>query len=150
MKGTKIPYTSEELTWLKDNCTLVIGDYHQQFCQKFERTDVNQTNLNALRKRKGWRTGRTGHFTKGQTSWNKGMKGKYTVKPNEGQFKKGNRPHNWKPVGHERINVDGYREVKTAEPRTFELKHRLVWKEHNGEIPENHIVTFIDGDRPRS
>lgn len=51
------------------------------------------------------------------------------------RFKKGHVPKNHKPVGYERITRDGYIEVKTAEPNVFELKHRLVWIEHNGEIP---------------
>jgi hypothetical protein len=63
------------------------------------------------------------------------------------QFKKGNKPYNWKPVGSERINIEGYVEVKIAEPRKWELKHRVVWKQINGEFPEGAIVKFKDGNR---
>lgn len=65
MKGRAIPYSQQEMQWLHDNHKLMISDYHQQFCDTFNRTDVSKVNLNSLRKRKGWRTGRTGHFHKG-------------------------------------------------------------------------------------
>ena len=48
---------------------------------------------------------------------------------------------------YERITRDGYIEVKTAEPNVFELKHRLVWIEHNGEIPPGYNIQFKDGDK---
>ena len=63
------------------------------------------------------------------------------------RFKKGHIPKNHKPVGYERITRDGYIEVKTAEPNVFELKHRLVWIEHNGEIPPGYNIQFKDGNR---
>ncbi|CAN8141091.1 HNH endonuclease [uncultured Thiomicrorhabdus sp.] len=144
MKGSAIPYSQEEMQWLHDNHKLMISDYHQQFCDKFNRTDVSKANLNSLRKRKGWRTGRTGHFHKGQTSWNKGTKG--LTSTNKTSFKKGHKPHNHKPVGHQRITKDGYIEIKTAEPKTFELLHRLEWQKHHGPIPKDMIVTFKDGN----
>lgn len=62
-------------------------------------------------------------------------------------FKKGHRPHNWKPVGSERVNSDGYIEVKIAEPRTWAFKHKLVYEEHFGPIPEGSVIRFLDGNR---
>ncbi len=63
------------------------------------------------------------------------------------QFKKGNRPHNTKDVGYERITKDGYVEVKVAGPNVFELKHRWIWKQANGEIPKGYNIQFKDGNR---
>ena len=37
--------------------------------------------------------------------------------------------------------------VKTAEPNVFELKHRLVWIEYNGEIPPGYNIQFKDGNK---
>lgn len=37
--------------------------------------------------------------------------------------------------------------MKTAEPNVFELKHRLVWIEHNGEIPPGYNIQFKDGNK---
>ena len=61
-------------------------------------------------------------------------------------FRKGHAPVNHKPVGSERVNVDGYVEVKVAEPNRWRLKHRVVWEAENGEIPPGHNVQFKDGN----
>ena len=57
-------------------------------------------------------------------------------------FKKGHRPHNHRAVGSERINVDGYIEVKVAEPNRWRVKHRIVWESVHGEIPRGFNVQF--------
>ena len=92
-------------------------------------------------------------FPKGHQPMNKGLKQTEYMsdaqikKTKATQFKKGHTPKNHKPVGYERITRDGYIEVKTAEPNVFELKHRLVWIEHNGAIPKGCNIQFKDGDR---
>ena len=65
----------------------------------------------------------------------------------ETQFKKGNVPHNWRPVGSERVNVDGYIEIKVSGPKKWMMKHRYVWQQHYGEIPKGSMVIFKDGNR---
>lgn len=91
-------------------------------------------------------------FRKGHTPHNKGVKGYTTTNERKianmksTQFKKGNTPHNHKPVGSERTTKDGYIERKTAEPRKWELLHRVVWREHNGQIPKGYNVQFRDGN----
>lgn len=142
-KGRHIVYSKQELSWLEKNCTLVISEYTKQFNSLFKRS-ISKQNLHALRKRKGWRTGRTGRFVKGQKSWNKGTKGLTSV--NKTSFKKGNIPHNHKPIGHERTTKDGAVMIKVAEPNKFRLKNRVVWEEHNGEIPEGMVVLSRNGD----
>lgn len=91
------------------------------------------------------KSGRTGHFEKGQESWNAGTKG--LMKANSGSFKKGDIPVNRRPVGSERVNVEGYIEIKTAEPNVWSLKHRVVYQLTNGDIPEGHNIRFRDGNR---
>ena len=87
-------------------------------------------------------------FKKGELSWNAGLKG--VMVSNSGSFKKGNKPHNWKPLGSERITVDGYVEVKYKDERNatsnYELKHRLIWISQYGSIPPGYLVVFKDGD----
>lgn len=68
-------------------------------------------------------------------------------------FKKGNRPHTAVPVGTIAVakTMNGRREElyykkKVAEPNSWKLLHRLVWEEHNGPIPANHVITFLDGN----
>ena len=95
-----------------------------------------------------------GQFQKGHNTWNKGKTwNEYMSK--EGQlnsrkttFKKGNVPHNHRLVGSERITVDGYIEVKVAEPNKWKLKQRFIYEEATGEkLTKNDIVIFLDGDR---
>ncbi len=92
-------------------------------------------------------------FTKGTVPPNKGKKQTEYMSPEAiertkaTRFKKGDIPHNHKPVGYERSTRDGYRERKVAEPNVFKLVHRLVWEEKYGEIPEGYNVQFKDGNR---
>ena len=63
------------------------------------------------------------------------------------RFKKGNVPKQHRPVGSERINVDGYIEIKVAEPNKWRLKHNLVYEEHFGKLTKNEVVIFLDQNR---
>lgn len=63
------------------------------------------------------------------------------------EFKKGHIPFNYRPVGSERINVEGYVEIKVAEPRDWQQKHRFIWEKHHGKIPANHCLVFLDGNK---
>ncbi len=99
-------------------------------------------------------TGLTGSFKKGHIPANKGTHPPTVGRMAETQFKKGNLPHNTKPIGWERITRDGYIEVKVkmrpSSPLAndnFKLKHRLIWEELHGPIPEGYIVTFLDGNK---
>lgn len=145
MKGQQIIYSLEELAYIEKNKTLSRKSLQEIFCNKFKRYDVNQKNLSALCKRKGWLTGRTGSFEKGGIPWNFGKIG--YMGPNKTTFKKGNRPTNWKPVGTERIGKDGYVEIKTEEPKTWELKHRVIWEKRRGPVKKGHIIIFLDGNK---
>ena len=62
-------------------------------------------------------------------------------------FKKGNVPKNYRPIGSERITKDGYIEIKVKDPNEWQLKHRVLWENQHGKIPENHILIFLDGNR---
>ena len=83
-------------------------------------------------------------FKKGYVPPNKGKKMSPEVyeKVKETMFKKGNSPVNHREVGSERINVDGYIEIKVAEPNRWKLKHRIIWEQVNGEIPKGYNVQF--------
>ena len=92
-------------------------------------------------------TGRTGQFRRGQPTWNKGKHFCAGGRSIETQFKKGHIPKQWRPVGSERVNKDGYIEIKVKEPRTWMLKHRYIWQQHHGEVPKGSMVVFKDGNR---
>jgi len=152
MKGRSIPYSAEELTWIKRRRAWTRAALHRGFCATFGREDVSLSNLHALCKRKGWKTGRTGNFEKGQDPWNKGS---YCPKGSEkGWFRPGIRQGkastNYKPIGSERI-VDGYRERKMHDGMPFrsrwKMVHVLGWEQVNGSVPDGHCLKCVDGNR---
>lgn len=89
-----------------------------------------------------------GRFVKGQPSWAKGKKlGRRSL---ETEFKKGNIPHNYKPIGS-RVKAhmaDGsyYWRTKIGDPDKWEFDHRLLWEKERGPIPEDHVIIFLDRD----
>lgn len=93
--------------------------------------------------------GRATRFQPGQTPWNKGTSYRPGGRCAETQFKPGQRPHTWRPVGTYRVNADGYLDVKITDdgrPQDrWERVHRLVWIEANGPIPRGHVVVFRPG-----
>lgn len=99
-------------------------------------------------------SGLTGYFPKGNVPFNKGRKGECAAGCEKTQFRKGNLPANTKPIGYERISKDGYVEVKIkmrpSRPDrndNFVPKHRLIWEQAHGPIPDGYVVIFKDGDR---
>lgn len=158
MKGKSKIFSDAEIAWLEANCTLPIDEYAARFNEAFER-EVPARKLNSLRKRRGWKTGRTGQFVKGQVSHNKGKKMPPGVGGNHPnakrtQFKKGQLPHNTKWLGHERVNVDGYVEISVDEKnphtgfeRRYVLKHRWLWEQKNGPVPDDHCLKCVDGNK---
>lgn len=84
-------------------------------------------------------------FKKGDTPSNKGKKGVGGWEPT--QFKKGQKPHNYMPVGSERINTEGYIDVKIADPKKWRAKHHIIWEQLHGPIPKGHVVIFGDGNK---
>ena len=83
-------------------------------------------------------------FQKGHHSSNKGKKVSPEIyaKMQPTMFKKGQTPVNHRDVGSERVNVDGYIEIKVAEPKRWRLKHRVIWEQVNGVIPKGFNVQF--------
>lgn len=83
-------------------------------------------------------------FKNGSVPLNKGKKVSPEIyaKMQPTMFKKGHSPVNHREVGSERINVDGYIEIKVAEPNRWRLKHRVIWEQVNGTIPRGYNVQF--------
>lgn len=63
------------------------------------------------------------------------------------QFKKGYTPYNYKPVGTEIVNADGYIEVKLADPSVYKKKHILIWETEHGPVPKGHVIIFGDKNK---
>lgn len=153
-KGRKIEYSVDELAWIKKHCTLPRKEAHVLFCEKFMRPDLSFDNFKALCTRKGWHTGRTGCYEPGAVPANKGKKMPYNAKRSATQFKKGQRSHNTKYEGHERISKDGYVEISVSKKnkhtgfeRSYVLKHRYLWEQKHGPVPDGMCLKCLDGDR---
>lgn len=94
-------------------------------------------------------------FGKGHEPFNKGKRD-YEFRSKEAiercaatQFKKGSRPHNTRPVGYEcyrRVGKTGYVYIKVSDDAKMVMKHRWVWEQAHGEIPDGYNIAFRDGD----
>lgn len=92
-------------------------------------------------------------FKTGHQPWNKGLQGiPVSGRSRETQFKNGEKPKNWLPIGSTRV-ADGYLQRKITDtgypPADWQPVHVLLWVQNNGPVPENHCVCFVDGDRSR-
>ena len=139
-------WSDEEKEFLKEICfgrsykeiiKMMNDKFEHQFTQGQIKGAIGRNNLN---------TGRTGRFERGHRPANKGTKG--IMKANKTSFQKGHIPKNHKEVGSERVNVDGYTEIKVAEPNKWRLKHRVMYeKYHNVELDPKQLVIFADRDK---
>lgn len=103
------------------------------------------------KKRLGVKSGtHGGQFRKGFIPANKGkpMSAETYKKCANTMFKPGKTPINHKEVGTMRINVDGYYEIKIAEPNKWQLMQRYVWeKEKNVKLGKNQVIIFLDSNK---
>lgn len=92
-------------------------------------------------------------FVKGQEPANKGkrieefMTADGIRRSSQTRFKKGQLPHNTKPIGYERIDENGYVYLKVSMEHKMVLKHRYVWEQANGTVPDGYCIAFRDGNR---
>lgn len=155
MKGRQIIYSDTELMWIRANSKRERAEAHAVFCELFGRSDVSLVNFNALCKRKGWLTGRSGCFKKGLVPHNKGKPMPFHPNSAATRFKVGGMTgaaqKKYKPIGTERWCQDGYLERKThdGEPRQSRWRavHLINWEAVNGQVPEGHALKCLDGDR---
>lgn len=137
-------FTSKQREFIKANIKgRAVKELTQLVNNHFE-IKLGENQIRAYIKNHGLKSGLDCRFKKGHTTHNKGKK-KYWIGGEETQFKKGNKPHNYLPVGTERVNGDDYVDIKIADPNKWKAKHILIWEEHNGPLPEGHCIIF--GDR---
>lgn len=109
----------------------------------------------ACRLRRGDNVGAACRFSKGHTPYNKGQRrpGWAPGRMAETQFKKGNHPQTWRPIGSTRFSKEGYLQRKVTDtgyaPRDWRAEHNLLWESVHGPIPAGHVVIFKDGDKAR-
>ncbi|MCY7919398.1 HNH endonuclease signature motif containing protein [Bacillus vallismortis] len=139
-------YSAEEKEFIKNN---VKGRSNDELLKMFnDRFVLNLTKsqIAAFKKNNRLSSGLDGRFKPGHIPFNKGKKG-LMCGGKETQFKKGQRALNYRPVGSERVSVDGYIEIKVADPGKWRMKHLVLWEEANGPIPKGHCLLFLDGNK---
>jgi len=146
-------YTQEQIDWLARNYQQMrITELTRAFNLRFDEFKAKKAIAGTL-KRNGIKCGRTGRFGEGSTPWNKGMIGWQAQNSEATQFRPGHIPANCKPMFSERINVDGYMEIKvpkrdryTGFQTSYVYKHVWLWEKAHGKVPLGHVVVFADGD----
>jgi hypothetical protein len=127
------------------------ADVTRMFNKKFG-FSISVKAMNTLLKRYNLKNGRDGRIKPGNVPFNKGRKGYYTPGSEKGWFKPGQMPVNTMALGSERVNADGYVEIKYSEKsgppnNRWRGKHILTWEKANGPVPKSHAIIFADGNR---
>jgi hypothetical protein len=148
--------TRAQDAWLEAHYVdISVKDIAQQFNQLYDK-DLTREQMKAYIATRGFKSGRTGCYAKGNTPTNKDCEHRPGYAPGRmgsTQFKAGPRPDMRLPIGHERVDKDGYILVKVdmINPHTgiqgyYVPKQKVVWEAVNGPVPKNHVLTFIDDD----
>jgi hypothetical protein len=162
----KQPWTEEQLAHLRarfphvntTQLAIEMGRGYGSVCQQAYRLGLKKTEAffadQGLSGRLVGQRGATSRFTPGHSTWNKGMKGStgYHANTQRTQFKPGQMPRNWLPLGSLRIVPDGVLERKVSETKgaphlRWQPVHRLVWEAAHGPVPKGHVVIFKPGQR---
>lgn len=148
---SRLEMTQEMISYLAG---FIPGHTEQEIREAFNQEFgivLTKSQIKNFKTRHGIKSGTTGgRFQPGHVSHNKGKKMSKEVyeriKPT--MFKPGNKPVNYKPVGSERVSVDGYVEIKIAEPNKWALKHRIVYEEyHHEKLKPGDVVIMLDGNK---
>lgn len=147
--SNKINWTSEMQQFILDNYYMRSRKELTELFNKEFGVDFKVCSLKSYCDRHKLVNGRCGRFKAGQESYNKGKKMKPEVydKIKDHLFKKGHIPPKQAPVGSEVLTSGGYLKVKIAYPNVWKPKHRLVWEQAYGPIPENCRIIFLDCDK---
>ena len=153
-KGVSLVFAPHECAWIRDNADLPRADLLPSFQAAFPGRDITLAQLVSWRKRHGVRTGRDGRFPKGHEPWTKGRKIPYNPNSAKTRFKKGQIPHTWRGAGHESVDRHGYIWIVVDHPNPYTgaatwrvHKHRWLWEQANGPVPEGHALKCLDGDK---
>ena len=117
-------YTKAQTDFIKKN---IKGSKTDELTQMFNSHFGLKLKVSQIRgfiKNHGLKNGLDCRFKPGHIPANKGKKGVGGWEPT--QFKKGHKPHNCRPIGTERINGDGYVDVKITASNKWKGKHILI------------------------
>ncbi|MEK5238069.1 HNH endonuclease signature motif containing protein [Paenibacillus sp. FSL L8-0470] len=140
-------FTSEQKEYIR---THIQGRYVLELTALFNTNfgvELQPSQMRAFIKNNGLKSGIDARIKPGNIPPNKGKK-KLWAGGEATQFKKGHKPHNYVPVGSERVNGDDYVDIKIADPNKWRGKHLIIWEQHCGRtVPRGHAIIFGDGDR---
>ena len=152
---TSIHYWSEEEdNFLRKNIKgRLCNELQIMLKNEFDIT-VTPKQISSHIKRLGLTSGVNTRFKKGLEAHNKGKRMEIEVysKCAPTMFKPGRKPNNVDSIGTEKMAADGYVWVKIDDkpkvPKVvnWKQKHRIVWEQWHGPIPEGHMIIFLDGD----
>ena len=149
-------YSEEQKKFIIDN---YYGKYSKELADIFNKqfnTNITAKEIKNYRENHKLNSGLTGRFEKGHVTHNKGKKqteymSKEAIEKTKAtRFKKGNIPQNRREIWEERISKDGYLYIKVRDGclnDNWELKHRYIYKQHYGEIPNGYNVMFADKNK---
>ena len=148
-------YSKEQIQFLRDN---VKGITLKQLTERFNKcfgTNLSEHAIAMQKAKYGFKSGIVGgRFEKGSIPHNKGKKmpRKQYSACSKTMFKPGNKPKNTDPIGTEKLLSDGYVWVKVNDKpkvpkkENWKQKHKLLWEQEYGSVPDGSVVIFKDGD----
>ncbi|MES1045312.1 HNH endonuclease [Heyndrickxia oleronia] len=143
-------YTPEQATFIRENVKGRTSMELTQLVNDHFGLNLGVNQIRAYMKNNGLKNGINACFKKGHTPFNKGMKG-LTTGGIATQFKKGQKSFNYKPIGSERIDDEGYILIKVSDDgpwhKRWRPKHKVLWEEKYGPVPKGHCLIFLDSDK---
>ncbi|MFT4415298.1 HNH endonuclease signature motif containing protein [Fredinandcohnia humi] len=142
-------FTKEQKAFIKENVKGLSNQKLADLVSENFNLSITAKQMMTWKQNHGLSSGLKG--SEGVAPPNKGTKGLYNFGGNKTSFKTGQRPLNYKPVGTERIDRDGYILIKVSDTgawhERWKLKQVVIWEEANGPIPKGHCLLFLDGNK---
>ena len=135
-------YTGEQRKFIEENAVGLKTTALTDLVNTKFGIDIRPSQIRGFKKNNNIKSGLNCQYKKGNVPHTKGKPGTKGWKQN--QFKKGHKPHNYLPVGTERVNGDGYVDIKIADPNVWKGKHLIIWEKSNGPVPEGKAIIFGD------
>jgi len=141
-------YTLDQKEFIKANIKgISVFKLVDKINKRFD-TDLNYNQIRAYVKNHKLTSGHDTQYKKGHNPTGGCIK-KGQRRGVKTEYKKGVHPHNWVPVGAERITTDGYIDIKVQDghqQHNWKAKHKIIWEKANGPIPKGNVVIFANGD----